>query len=108
MCSLRGRVSSEWVAGIRAGLGALLEFLDSEPALCRLVFVEALGAGPRVLERRARVLGDLGSVIDRGRVGVKAGRVLPPLTAEGVVGAAFSVIHTRLLDDGPRVAEWGC
>ena len=34
---------------IRAGLGALLGFLEREPALRRLVFVEALGAGSRVL-----------------------------------------------------------
>jgi AcrR family transcriptional regulator len=91
----------EWAARVRAGLGALLAFLDHEPALSSLVFIEALGAGPRVLARRARVLEDLGSVIDEGRAGVKAGRDLPPLTAEGVVGAAFSVVHARLLDHQP-------
>jgi AcrR family transcriptional regulator len=87
---------SEWSERIRAGLGALLGFLDGEPALRRLVFVEALGAGPRVLERRVEVLGVLQGAVDQGRAGVKAGRELPALTAEGVVGAAFSVIHTRL------------
>jgi AcrR family transcriptional regulator len=92
----------EWAERVRAGLGALLEFLDSEPELRRLVFVEALGAGPRVLARRARVLEDLGSIIDEGGAGVKAGRELPPLTAEGVVGAAFSVIHARLLEQPPE------
>ena len=40
----------------------------------------------------------LEGVIDEGRAGVKAGQVLPPLTAEGVVGAAFSVIYARLLE----------
>jgi len=88
----------EWATRIRAGLGALLGFLDREPALCRLVFVEALGAGSRVLERRAGVQGALKHAVDQGRAGVRAGRVLPPLTAEGVVGAAFSVIHARLLE----------
>jgi AcrR family transcriptional regulator len=88
---------SEWSERIRAGLGALLGFLDRELALRRLVFVEALGAGPRVLERRVEVLGVLQGAVDQGRVGVKVGRELPALTAEGVVGAAFSVIHTRLL-----------
>jgi AcrR family transcriptional regulator len=91
----------EWAARVREGLGALLAFLDGEPELCKLVFVEALGAGPRVLERRARVLGNLGAVVDGGRAGVKAGRVLPPLTAESVVGAAFSVLHARLIQDRP-------
>jgi AcrR family transcriptional regulator len=91
----------EWAARVRAALGALLEFLDREPALRLLVFVEALGAGPRVLERRAGVLRDLESVVDQGLAGVKAGRALPPLTAEGVAGAAFSVIHARLLEQRP-------
>jgi AcrR family transcriptional regulator/DNA-binding MarR family transcriptional regulator len=91
----------EWAAGIRAGLGALLGFLDGEPALRRLVFVEALGAGPRVLARRVEVLGVLQGAVDQGRAGVKAARVLPVLTAEGVVGAAFGVIHTRLLEQRP-------
>jgi AcrR family transcriptional regulator len=92
----------EWATRVRAGLGALLEFLDGELALRRLVFVEALGAGPRVLERRGQVLENLGSVIDRGRTGVRVGRQLPPLTAEGVIGAAFSVIHARLLEQYPE------
>jgi AcrR family transcriptional regulator len=89
---------SGWVARIRAGLEALLGFLDGEPALRRLVFIEALGAGSRVLERRAQVSEVLRRAVDQGRAGMKAGRGLPPLTAEGVVGAAFSVIHARLLE----------
>jgi AcrR family transcriptional regulator len=92
----------EWAAGIRAGLGALLGFLDGEPALRRLVFVEALGAGSRVLERRVQVLGVLQGAVDQGCAGVKVGRELPALTAEGVVGAAFGVVHTRLLSGRPE------
>jgi AcrR family transcriptional regulator/DNA-binding MarR family transcriptional regulator len=88
----------EWTSRIRAGLGALLACLDLEPELRTLVFVEALGAGPRVLRRRARVLEELGRIIDEGRAGVKAGRELPPLTAEGLVGAAFGVIYGRLIE----------
>jgi AcrR family transcriptional regulator/DNA-binding MarR family transcriptional regulator len=86
----------DWAAGIRAGLGALLGFLDEEPALWRLVFVEALGAGPRVLGRRAEVLDVLARVVDEGRKGAKVGSELPPLTAEGIVGATFGVIYARL------------
>ncbi len=86
----------DWAAGVRGGLEVLLGVLDSEPALRRLVFVEALGAGPRVLELRAQVLGQLAGVIDEGRAGMKAPAKLPPLTAEGIVGATFGVIHARL------------
>jgi AcrR family transcriptional regulator/DNA-binding MarR family transcriptional regulator len=90
----------DWAAGIRAGLGALLVFLDGEPALRTLLFVEALGAGPRVLARRAEVSRELAGVIDEGRVGVKGGGELPPLLAESLVGATFAVIHARLLRPG--------
>jgi AcrR family transcriptional regulator len=92
-------VEREWSERVRAALAALLDYLDREHALCMLVFVEALGAGPRVLKQRARVLETLRHAIDQGRAGVRAGRELAPLTAEGVVGAAFSVIHARLLQE---------
>jgi AcrR family transcriptional regulator/DNA-binding MarR family transcriptional regulator len=89
----------DWAVRIRAGLGALLDFLDGEPALRQLVFVEALGAGPRVLARRAEVLDALAGPVDEGRRGAKAGGELPPLTAEGIVGATFGVIYARLIQD---------
>jgi AcrR family transcriptional regulator len=92
----------EWTARVRSALGALLGFLDEDPALRRLVFVEALGAGPRVLARRVEVLERVATTIDEGRGGVKVGRELPPLTAEGVVGAAFGVIYARLLQEEPE------
>jgi AcrR family transcriptional regulator/DNA-binding MarR family transcriptional regulator len=92
----------DWAAGIRAGLGALLGFLDEEPALRRLVFVEALGAGPRVLARRAEVLDALAGPVDEGRKDAKAGDELPPLTAEGIIGATFGVIYARLSQDDPE------
>jgi AcrR family transcriptional regulator len=91
----------DWAASIRAGLETLLVYLDGEPALRTLVFVEALGAGPRVLARRAEVLQEIAGVVDEGRVGMKAADKLPLLTGEGVVGAAFGLIHTRLLQ--PRL-----
>lgn len=94
-----------WRDGVRAGLGELLIFLDQEPALARLFLVEALGAGPRVLERRAQLLEDLAQVVDRGRIVTNAVREPPQVAAEGVVGAVFAVLHTRALEgDGERFA----
>jgi AcrR family transcriptional regulator/DNA-binding MarR family transcriptional regulator len=58
-----------WRERVRAGLGALLGLFDVEPALGLLLIVEALGGGPRVLERRARVLATLAAVIDHGAGG---------------------------------------
>jgi len=88
-----------WRDGIRSSLTALLVFLDDEPRLARLCVVEALGAGSRVLERRAQVLDELAEVVDRGRYVTSAVREPPEVAAEGVVGAVFAVLHTRLLED---------
>jgi AcrR family transcriptional regulator len=88
-----------WRERIRAGLWALLVWLDGEPATARLCVVEALAAGPRVLERRAVLLRALVCAVDEGRGDVpRRATQPPPLTAEGVVGAVLSVIHTRLLE----------
>jgi AcrR family transcriptional regulator/DNA-binding MarR family transcriptional regulator len=63
------------------------------------VFVEALGAGPRVLARRAEVLDRVAGLVDEGRAGGPVG--LPSLVGAGVVGAAFSIVHARLLEQHP-------
>jgi AcrR family transcriptional regulator/SOS-response transcriptional repressor LexA len=91
-----------WSARVRAALSALLRALDREPAVRRLVFVEALAAGPRVLACRARVLESLTAVVDEGRLNAKAPSRLPALVAEGVVGATFGVIHARVLELRPE------
>jgi AcrR family transcriptional regulator len=91
-----------WRERVRAGLGALLGFLGDEPGLGSLLIVGALGAGPKVLERRARVIDSLAAVVDQGRLEVKGGGGPPPLTAEGVVGAVLSVIHGQFSSSG-----WG-
>jgi AcrR family transcriptional regulator len=87
-----------WRERIRAGLAALLQFVDDEPALGSLLVVGALGGGPRVLERRGVALNALRRVVHEGRLQAHSGHEPPPLTAEGVVGAVLSVIHARLLD----------
>lgn len=96
---------SRWREGVRAGLLALLRFMDEEPGLARMVIVEALGAGPRVLERRAEILEQVKRVVDQGRTAAPArsartAEESPEVTAEGVVGAVFAVLHTRLLARG--------
>lgn len=96
--------SSGWRDQVRAGLAGLLVFFDDEPTLGSLLVVDALGAGPRVLERRARVLEMLTAIVDQGRSQAKSGRGValssssPSLTAEGVVGAVLSVIHARMVE----------
>jgi AcrR family transcriptional regulator len=95
-----------WLERMRGGLRALLEFLDDEPGLGRLAVVDALGAGPVALQRRARVVGVLVDAVDRGRrdrseIGQRATPGLKRFTAEGVVGAVLAVLHARLSEPEP-------
>jgi AcrR family transcriptional regulator len=92
--------AQRWPIRIRAALVAGLGFIDEEPAMGRLCVVESLGAGPRALERRARIVATLIAAVDEGRAVVKGGRQPPPLTAEGVVGAVLAILHTRILEAG--------
>jgi AcrR family transcriptional regulator len=87
-----------WRTRVGTGLVGLLEFLAEEPAMGRLCVVETLGAGPRIHERRMRVVDQLTAVVDEARAEPKASKALPPLTAEGVVGGVLSVLHARLID----------
>jgi AcrR family transcriptional regulator/DNA-binding MarR family transcriptional regulator len=88
---------ASWREKARAGLSALLGFLDGEPGMRSLLIVDALQAGPRVLRARAEILKQLGVAIQEGGSSAKSTREFPPLTGEGVVGAVFSVIHSHLL-----------
>lgn len=92
----------KWSARIRSGLIALLEYLDEHGAVARMCVVETARAGPEVLERRRRVLEVLTKAVDDGRALAKPGSEPLPLTAEGVVGGALSVVHARLLEGHAR------
>ena len=96
-----------WRERIRAGLFELLVLVEEEPAIGSLLVVDALGAGPRVQQRRARELERLSEIIDQGRY-EKTGKTkgqTSSLTAEGVVGAVLSVIHARLSAPGKNPAS---
>ncbi len=92
---------SGWRERIRAALVVLLECLDYEPDVARLLIVDVLGGGSRVLERRREILAVLVAAVDEGRGEPGSGKGVPPLTAEGVVGAVLSVLHTRLSQQEP-------
>lgn len=86
-----------WRERVRAGLWAILEFFDREPALARVCVVQALSGGRAVLERREQILGALAAVVDEGRLEGTRGGECTSLTAEGLVGAGFAIVYARLL-----------
>jgi len=111
MAQLRERVDKafkaeeEWPQAARAGIAAMLEFLAAEPHLARLSMVEALVAGPVVIERYDAAIQDLVPYFEAGRKGrsaeVLAG--LSPSTEEALVGGMVSLISRRIFAD--RTAE---
>jgi AcrR family transcriptional regulator len=85
-----------WRERVRLGLWVILSFLDREPVLARVCVVEALRGGPVLLERREAILASLAGVVDGGRVEGARGGECSALTAEGLVGAAFTIVYARL------------
>jgi AcrR family transcriptional regulator len=93
-----------WRERVRAGLTALLGFLGDDSVQGSLLVKDVLGTGPKVLKARARALDTLHTIIDEGRAQTRGGPIveLPPLTAEGVVGAVLAVVHARMLEHDKR------
>jgi AcrR family transcriptional regulator/DNA-binding MarR family transcriptional regulator len=96
-----------WRERIRAGLGALLEFLEDEPGMGALCVVDALGAGPRAIERRAEVVDALIDAVHHGRHELRGSARPTRMTAEGVVGAVLAVLHARLTGGNGNASRGG-
>lgn len=91
----------EWAAKLRAALRALLEFLEYEPFLRRVVFIDAQEVGPKVAGSRTRVLERLVAIVDRGRRETAPGHRSPHSAAQGVLDGVLEVIERWLLQ--PRL-----
>jgi AcrR family transcriptional regulator len=90
-----GLEQASWCERVRGGLRTILSFLDREPLLARVCVVQALRGGPRVLARREEIFARLARVLDGGRE-ESSREQISGLTGEGLVGAAFTIVHARL------------
>jgi AcrR family transcriptional regulator len=88
---------SSWQASVRAGLEALLVFLDSEPALARVCIVDALAGPPQALEHRARLLQPLITLVDGVRDTLPPDRHPPAVAGEATVVSVAGMLHARLV-----------
>ncbi len=104
MVELRERVADafekedEWPRAVRAGVGAMLRFLTAEPNLARLSMVEALVAGPVVVERYDAAIQSLVPYFQAGREDCPPEVLsrLSPTTEEALVGGMVSLISRRI------------
>jgi len=105
MTELRERVSEgfeeaeDWPHAVRAGIAAMLAFLAAEPHLARLCMVEALVAGPVVVERYDAAIKSFVPYFQTGREGRPPEVLarLSPTTEEALVGGMVSLISRRII-----------
>ncbi len=106
MSELRARVAAaieaegdDWPHAIKAGIGAMLGFLTAEPHLARLCMVEALVAGPVVVERYDAAIRSFVPYFEQGREGRPPEVLarLSPTTEEALVGGMVSLISRRII-----------
>jgi AcrR family transcriptional regulator len=105
MSELRERISEafdevdDWALAIKAGIAAMLGFLAAEPNLARLCMVEALVAGPVVVERYDAAIQSFVPYFREGRKGQPPEVLarLSPTTEEALVGGMVSLISRRII-----------
>ncbi|HEX4308285.1 MAG TPA: TetR/AcrR family transcriptional regulator [Solirubrobacterales bacterium] len=91
------RRAPNWAEGIRAGYGALCNFLASRPALARLIGVEVYAAGPGALKRRVEALSPLEELIAEG---YRRAPETPKIAAEAIAGATYTLAYKRIRKSG--------
>jgi AcrR family transcriptional regulator len=92
----------EWRERMRQGLWIILSFFDREPVLARVCIVQALRAEPRLLAEREALFARLSAEVDKGRLQGKRAEGCTPLTAEGLIGAIFTILYKRVLSEEPE------
>jgi hypothetical protein len=91
-----------WLDRVRAGLMALLVFMDDEPRWARILILQPPMTAAAISECRHRALDALAQALrhdtreSTGRHGSLAPS--PQLTAELIVGGVFSVLRARMLE----------
>ena len=88
------RRHEDWPRAVAAGIGALLEYLASEPAHARLTLVDTFGASPEAMEIRGSALAAFAAHLEPGFERVPTGSTPPPrLAAEAIAGGIWQILH---------------
>jgi AcrR family transcriptional regulator len=88
---------SSWSGQLRAGLGAFLDFLDTEPNVGRALIVEVHPAGGEALRKRGAAMARASEFLARGQAGASENGAEPPqITSQAIVSGIHSIVHSRL------------
>jgi AcrR family transcriptional regulator len=86
-------------ARLRAGIGAFMRFLASEPEFARMCIVEVLAAGPHAITLRNETMRMFAGIIEDNIHELVPSCRRAPLTAETIVGGIHEVVFNRILAD---------
>lgn len=85
-----------WRGELRAGIGAVLDALDADPATGRALIVEVHAAGPEALAIRSEAMKQITAFVDSARRESNQIEAPPPIAAEGIVAGMHAVVHAKL------------
>jgi AcrR family transcriptional regulator len=91
----------------------LVRFAGEQPAMARVLYGEAMAAGPRALDARDQVVGELEALIEDAYAQLKPTASIPDVPGAIAIGAIFRLLGHRLrrrdpqLDETlPRLLDW--
>lgn len=87
----------EWPLRVRDAVAAAVEFFEETTSRARFFAVEALAAGPSLLERQHAALDRMVALLREGRLQSPAAAGLPELTEPILVGGAAFLVRVSLL-----------
>lgn len=86
---------------VRAGISALISFIEDDRARARACIVEGPAVGPSINDRFERLIGDFAALLRMGR-GDTDGSELPETVEETVVGGLYWLLYFALLEERPK------
>jgi len=94
-----------WEAQLRAGVAALLADMAKDPALARVVLIEAQSAGLAVLVRYEEAMQAFAALLRAGRERDPRRAQVPDSLEEILIGGAIWMVVTRLSNDPDSIEE---
>jgi AcrR family transcriptional regulator len=82
---------------LRAGIGAYLQFLATNPQIAQMGIVEVMAAGPRAIAQRNAAMALFAEIIEENIHQLVPSCRRPELTAEIIVGGIYEVVLSRVL-----------
>jgi len=96
-----GQAPGAFPERVRAGIAALLEFIEADRVRASACVVEGPAVGPPITERFERLISDFAALLRGGREGDEADE-LPATVEETVVGGLYWLLYYALMEERPK------